>query len=134
MAGHARFRPATCSVKHPALVLFSVVSLATAGLAYTNAARGASAIKDQPLLRLETTVDAMGSTFTLILFGANEANLRTASDEAAEEAHRIDRLISNYQPSSEWSRLNREAADHPVEVSQEDFDLLQACVNYSRAS
>ena len=57
-----------------------------------------------------------------------------AADEAAEEVRRLDRLLSNYVPSSEWSEVNRFAATRPVKVSVELFDLLSACVNYSRES
>src|SRR5256885_12008160 len=60
--------------------------------------------------------------------------METASNDAFEEAQRLDHLLSNYRPESEWSRVNREAADHPVPVSRELFDLLAACVEYSRAS
>ena len=90
--------------------------------------------KEPGSLRLESNVEAMGSAYTLILYGPDENRLRAASDEAAEEARRLDRMLSNYQPSSEWSEINREAASRPVKVSPEDFDLLSACVNYSRAS
>jgi thiamine biosynthesis lipoprotein len=82
-------------VNHSAFVLFVVAGLATASLAGPNVATGPFAIENKPHLRLETKVDALGSTFTLI---------------------------------------NREAGDRPVDVSPEDFDLLKACVDYSRAS
>jgi thiamine biosynthesis lipoprotein len=42
--------------------------------------------------------------------------------------------MSNYKPSSEWSLVNRDAAQRPVPVSRELFDLLSACLDYSRRS
>jgi thiamine biosynthesis lipoprotein len=46
----------------------------------------------------------------------------------------LDALLSKYQPASEWSRINREAASHPVAVSPELFRLLSDCIEYSRKS
>ena len=43
-------------------------------------------------------------------------------------------LLSNYKPDSAWSQVNQFAAERPVEVPQELFDLLAACVEYSRKS
>jgi thiamine biosynthesis lipoprotein len=60
--------------------------------------------------------------------------LQSAVESALEEARRLDQLLSNYRPESEWSRVNRAAAEHPVPVSQELFNLLAACVGYSRES
>jgi len=60
--------------------------------------------------------------------------MESAAEEAFDEARRLDALLSNYRPESEWSKVNREAAAHPVAVSKELFDLLAACVDYSRAS
>jgi thiamine biosynthesis lipoprotein len=87
-----------------------------------------------PLLRLETNIDAMGSTFTVILYGEDENRMRSASEEAADEARRLDHLLSNYLPASEWSEINREASNRPVKISPEDFDLIDACLRYSRES
>lgn len=86
------------------------------------------------LMRLEVHVDAMGSTYSMVLYGEDQARLQNAADQAAEEARRLDRMISNYIPSSEWSQINARAAREPVHVSDEDFDLLSACVEYSRLS
>jgi thiamine biosynthesis lipoprotein len=86
------------------------------------------------MLRLEASAEAMGSTYSVILYGEDRNKLEAASEHAFEEARRIDLLLSNYKPESEWSKVNREAADHPVAVSKETFDLLMSCVNYSRQS
>src|SRR6266852_5881265 len=85
-------------------------------------------------LRLESSADAMGSTYSLVLYGEDRSRLEGASEDAFEEARRLDRMLSNYRPDSEWSELNRHAAERPVMVSAELFQLLAACVEYSRQS
>src|SRR5271163_4790356 len=84
--------------------------------------------------RVETNIDAMGSTYSVIVYGDDEARLRAAVEDASQEARRLDHLLSNYLPASEWSQVNREAATRPVRVSTELFQLLRACVEYSRES
>ena len=60
----------------------------------------------------------------MILYGTDKARLETAAAAALEEAHRLDRLLSNYLPESDWSEVNRFAAERPVRVSTELFQLL----------
>src|SRR5580693_6060365 len=86
------------------------------------------------LQRLEATVDAMGTTYTVVAYGSDGNRLRAAVDEASEEARRLDRLLSNYLPASEWSQVNSLASKQAVRVSPELFQLLAACVEYSRQS
>jgi thiamine biosynthesis lipoprotein len=100
------------------LALFAAIALAQA---------------DAPV-KLERSTDAMGTTFSIVLYGSDRAAMNEAVDAAFEEAHRLDAVLSNYRPESEWSRINREAAAHPVEVSPELFRLLSDCIEYSRAS
>jgi FAD:protein FMN transferase len=95
---------------------------------------GPAAVRSQEELRLESSADAMGSTYSLVLYGEDRAKLETASEDAFEEVRRLDRLLSNYRPESEWSQVNRYAAERPVKVSAELFQLLSACVEYSRQS
>src|SRR2546425_12466952 len=85
-------------------------------------------------LRLEASVEAMGSTYSLVLYGEDRSRLEGASEDAFEEVRRLDRMLSNYRPESEWSEVNRHAAERPVKVSAELFQLLSACVEYSRQS
>ena len=85
-------------------------------------------------LRLEASAEAMGSTYSLVLYGEDRDRLEGASEEAFEEVRRLDRMLSNYRPGSEWSEVNRYAAERPVKVSAELFRLLSACVEYSRQS
>lgn len=84
--------------------------------------------------RVEANIDAMGSTYSVVVYGGDEARLRAAVEDASLEARRLDQLLSNYIPASEWSQVNREASSKPVRISTELFQLLAACVAYSRES
>jgi FAD:protein FMN transferase len=86
------------------------------------------------LLRYEASVEAMGGTFTVSAYGPKRSNLEAAVTAALEEAHRLDGMLSNYKPASEWSVANREAAKGPYRISKELFDLLAACLDYSQRS
>jgi thiamine biosynthesis lipoprotein len=45
---------------------------------------------------------------------------------------RIDAAMTTYQPTSEVSKVNAEAAQHPVHISDELFDLLTTALEFSR--
>lgn len=85
-------------------------------------------------IRLERKLNAMGTAFTLDLYGSNAGLLEAAAEESFEEVLRLDQMMSNYIPDSELSNVNNHAADQPVTVSRELFDLLQTCMEYSRNS
>src|SRR4030088_2114385 len=103
-------------MKHAVLSLF----LAPALLA------GPGSQKD--LVRAEASVDAMGTAFSIAAYGEDRQKLQSPLAQALEEARRLDQMLSNYKPESEWSQVNRFAAERPVSVSPELFDLLAACV------
>jgi thiamine biosynthesis lipoprotein len=85
-------------------------------------------------VRVEKADEAMGSTFSVVLYGADRAELEAAATAALDEAHRLDQMLSNYLPSSDWSQMNRLAALQSVKVPTELFRLLSECLQYSRAS
>jgi len=86
------------------------------------------------LLRFEANLDAMGGTYSLVLYGPDRYQLEAASEAAFDEVRRLDQLLSNYKTTSEWSEINRFAASRPVAISQESYRLLSACLEYSRRS
>ncbi|HXS95317.1 MAG TPA: FAD:protein FMN transferase [Candidatus Limnocylindrales bacterium] len=102
-------------------------------LAAFGAAR-AGAPESSEWLRLDKSAEAMGSTYTVELYGFDRVRMEAAVDAALDEARRLDDLLSNYKADSEWSQVNRHAAEGPIRVSPELFDLLSACVEYSRES
>lgn len=76
----------------------------------------------------------MGTDFRVAVYGDDEIRLRSAVEQASEEVRRLDQLLSNYIPGSELSQVNRLAARQAVRVSPELFQLLSACLEYSRQS
>jgi thiamine biosynthesis lipoprotein len=85
-------------------------------------------------LRLESSVVAMGSAYSVVVYGEDRTRMEEAVDAAFEEVHRLDQMLSNYKPESELSEVNRKAGEQAVPVTREMYDLLAACVEYSRAS
>jgi thiamine biosynthesis lipoprotein len=60
--------------------------------------------------------------------------IRLGVKVAFDEIDRIDRLMSHYKPNSELSRVNREAANSPIEVEPELFDFIVECLHFSHES
>ena len=76
----------------------------------------------------------MGTAIHVELWGDDRAAAAAAIDAVMQEMHRIDALMSHYKDSSELSRVNRDAARQPVEVSVELFDLLERSIAFSELS
>jgi FAD:protein FMN transferase len=76
----------------------------------------------------------MGTAIHVELWGDDRTAANTAIDAVMHEMHRIDALMSPYKESSELSRINREAARQPVDVSSELFDLLARSMAFSELS
>jgi len=93
-----------------------------------------AATEQGELLRFEQSADAMGSTYSVAVYGYDRLQLQSAVQAAFDEVRRLDEMLSNYKQHSEWSEVNRFAADRPVKVSPELFRLLAACLEYSRQS
>jgi thiamine biosynthesis lipoprotein len=77
---------------------------------------------------------SMACVYAIEAYGADAERLRRVVEEAFDEVDRIDRLMSHYKSDSAVSRLNREAAQRPVAVDAELFELMAAAVRYNRES
>lgn len=75
-------------------------------------------------IRLET--HAMGCPWCVIMEPGPPQQVMQAS-AALDIVHALDAQLSVYREDSEVSRLNRAAADAPVEVEARLFQLLQRC-------
>ena len=85
-------------------------------------------------LRLEESAQVMGTSYTVVLYGSDLHQMRTALFAAFDEVRRVDRMLSNYRADGQLSEINRHAAERPVKVTPEMFALLSECERYSRQS
>jgi len=76
----------------------------------------------------------MGTAVRVELWHDDATAARAAMSAVMDEMHRIDASMSPYKPDSELSRINREAAQKPVPVSQEMFDLIARSIEFSKLS
>jgi FAD:protein FMN transferase len=80
---------------------------------------------------LHEDADSMGTRITVELFHDDPAVARRGVDTVLEEMRHIDQDMSPWIESSELALLNREAASHPVPVSDELFQLIRTSLHYS---
>jgi thiamine biosynthesis lipoprotein len=81
-------------------------------------------------VRYEASHNAMGTVFTVAAYGADARQLAEVVNEAFEEIDRVDAQMSNYQPQSELSSINRHAATESVLVEPQLFRLLEDSLRY----
>jgi thiamine biosynthesis lipoprotein len=87
-----------------------------------------------PLYHHEATRLSMACVYAIDAYGPDPAALPRILDDAFDEVDRIDRLMSHYKADSPLSRINREAASHPVPVEPELFDFIAEAMRYNRES
>ncbi len=73
----------------------------------------------------------MGTRITVELWADDPAKAEQAIDAVLEEMRHIDATMSTYKPTSEVSQVNDKAADGPMHISKELFDLLVTAKQYS---
>jgi thiamine biosynthesis lipoprotein len=76
----------------------------------------------------------MGTAISVELWADDAQAGEAATTAVMDEMHRIDRAMSPYKPGSELSRINREAAQHPVPLSPEMYALVERAIGFSRLS
>ncbi len=74
---------------------------------------------------LKKEADIMGTRIVVELYHEDPTVAQRGVDAVLSEMHRIDAAMSPFIESSELSLVNREAAQHPVAVSEELFELLE---------
>lgn len=76
----------------------------------------------------------MGTEITVDLWHEDERVATHCAALVFEEMQRINALMSPYLPESELARINAEAADRPVKISEELFALIKESLKYSEIS
>jgi thiamine biosynthesis lipoprotein len=98
-------------------------------------AAGGSAQTSLPAETLFTeSRPAMGTIFTIECYMQDRESADRVMDAVFEEIARIEALLSNYQPSSELSRISREAGEGPVVTDPETFGFLARSLYWSQQS
>ena len=77
---------------------------------------------------------AMGTVFTIKCYMPDSESAEEVMDAAFEEIARVEALLSNYQPSSELSRISRVAGNGPVLTDPETFGFLTKSFDWSARS
>ncbi len=70
----------------------------------------------------------MGTIISLTLFEKNQGAVESVYDYLAQ----MDRVFSANRGDSELSRINQEAGDAPVTVSDTAYELIQDAIHYTR--
>ena len=73
----------------------------------------------------------MGTRIAVELWHEDAAKGEAAIDAVMADMQRIDALMSHYKPDSQISRINARAAEEPVVVDAELFDLLKQALHFS---
>lgn len=93
------------------------------------------AVTARDLATFDSNYRVIMGTFTRVIVLAESDKLAAACAEAAfAEQRRVDALMSTYKENSEISRVNREAFEKPVQVSEATFEVVQRAVHFSERS
>lgn len=83
---------------------------------------------------VRATDTAMTTQIELEFWAETEDQREGLSERVLAVFHEVDRQMSRYKDSSELSRVNREAVDHPVAVSDALFRVFSRALDVSRLS
>lgn len=111
------------------------LALLTSGLLW-----GASAVplsaetpKPRPVLVSEERV-LMGTQVVVKAVGNDRQQLQDAVNDAFDEVSRLERLMSNFMPDTELSRINQQAGKAPAPVSRELLWVIKRSHFFSELS
>lgn len=85
-------------------------------------------------VRRERTEVHMGTAFRIVAYGGDAARVDAAMHAAFARIAALDASMTDYDRSSELSRLSSTAVDEPVEVSPDLFAVLELAARISRDS
>ncbi len=76
----------------------------------------------------------MGTQVIIKALGNDRDRLDRAVQAAFEEVSRLEKIMSNFIPTSELSRINQQAGKAPVPISRELFWVIQRSLFFSKLS
>lgn len=111
-------------------VVMKAANLLQLGLAFVLTALCLASPAQAEWIKREEAI--MGTRCAVELWADDPAKGNAAIDGVFAEFHRIDALMSTYKPESELSQVNAHAAERPVRISRELYDVLAASLEYSK--
>lgn len=87
-----------------------------------------------PLLRFEFTETHMGAPCRIVVYAADEPTARSATTDAFGRIGELAATLSDYEPTSELSRLPSVATAAPHRAGADLFDLLARAQTLSEAT
>ncbi len=76
----------------------------------------------------------MGTVYEIAVYDNQPQRASQAIDQAFAEIVRLDAMLSNYNPDSDLSRLNRDAHYRAVKVPGDLYRVIEESVRYSKVS
>jgi thiamine biosynthesis lipoprotein len=86
------------------------------------------------LLTVTRTDKMMGTIIKIVIVGVEEAEAAPVVNAALAEMHRLEGVLSEWQPDSEISRINQAAGLHPVEVGPDTLRNVEVSNEVSKWS
>ena len=87
-----------------------------------------------PKADYEESVTLFGRTFTVGVYGKDPTYARIAAQEAIRRMERIAEIADPANPESEISKINRDACERPLPLSEEMYSLLTRTLEVSDKS
>ncbi len=84
----------------------------------------AAALPTNPEPDVAESQSAMGTLFEILIYGQDRRNLAAAARQALREIAELDDQLSRWKPGTAISWINAHAAEKPVRVEPELFQLL----------
>jgi FAD:protein FMN transferase len=125
-SGRAFFRASLRSLTPTVAALFVLSVAASSG---PEAHAGANALAAVQLHRY-----CMGTMFDIVAYHPTQADAQRAIERAMAEIERLDRVMSNFKPDSDLSRLVREGRNAFTTVEPSLFEVIQTSLEFSQRS
>lgn len=112
-------------------LLVICATLAMAGIAFVLVLWLNPGYSREPFRRQEYVLD---DVVTISAYGKNQSQVEGAVEAAFSEIYGVEEIADRYDPESELALLNARAADSPVTVSEELWNMISTGIGIGEAS
>ncbi len=110
-------------------------AIAVGGLSFLLLAALYFALTARPVVEFDSGYRVVMGTFSrVVAIAATEEAAAACAEAAFAEQRRVDSRMSAHRVTSELSRVNRQAHEKPVLVSEATFEVVQRAIHFSKLS